>query len=99
MKTEGTISILPISIRRVLLRVVGDSELITHNWSEKAKKEMRDSERADHFDFKARRDTGPSEVDARLEEAEATEPVREGATQTDRRATRQAKQAGLEGMS
>jgi hypothetical protein len=85
MKTEGTISILPISIRRVLLRVVGDSELITHNWSEKAKKEMRD--------------TGPSEVDARLEEAEATEPVREGATQTDRRATRQAKQAGLEGMS
>jgi predicted RNA-binding protein YlxR (DUF448 family) len=57
------------------------------------------TKRGDHFDFGARRDTGPSEDNARLEEAEAAEPVRDEAAQTERRATRQAKQAGLEGMS
>lgn len=40
--TETTvITIPPIEIKTYMLRIVGDSPLITHAWSEKAKKAMR----------------------------------------------------------
>jgi hypothetical protein len=44
-KTE-TVSIVipPINVKRVELRLVGDSPLIQHKWSEKAKKEMLDKQ-------------------------------------------------------
>lgn len=42
-KTE-LVEIKPVDIRRVKVRIVGDSPLITHKWSEKAKKEIRDKE-------------------------------------------------------
>lgn len=38
--TETVIAIPPIEIKTYVLRIVGDSPLITHAWSEKAKKEM-----------------------------------------------------------
>lgn len=40
----GVLEIPPLVTTKVILRIVGDSELITHNWSEKAKKEMRDKQ-------------------------------------------------------
>ena len=40
-KTEkAVISITPLSIKRIPIRLVGDSPLIIHAWSEKAKKQM-----------------------------------------------------------
>lgn len=39
-----SITIPPIDIREVTLKIVGDSPLIMHKWSEKAKKEMLDSQ-------------------------------------------------------
>lgn len=41
--TQTTI-IKPLDIRRVQLRVVGDSPLVVHQWSEKAKQMMRDKQ-------------------------------------------------------
>lgn len=41
---ETVIAIPPIEIKTYVLRIVGDSPLITHAWSEKAKKEMRDKQ-------------------------------------------------------
>ena len=38
------LEIPPLTTKTVVVRIVGDSELITHNWSEKAKKEMRDKQ-------------------------------------------------------
>lgn len=38
------ITIPPIDVRRMELTLVGDSELIMHKWSEKAKKEMLDKQ-------------------------------------------------------
>ena len=38
------VEIRPMEIRRVKLRIVGDSPLIVHTWSEKARKEIRDKE-------------------------------------------------------
>lgn len=38
------VEIKPIEIRRVKVRIVGDTPLIVHTWSEKARKEIRDKE-------------------------------------------------------
>lgn len=38
------VTIPPIDVRRMTLKLVGDSELICHKWSEKAKKEMLDKQ-------------------------------------------------------
>lgn len=44
-KVEPTeLAIPPLTIKNVVLHIVGDSEVITHNWSEKAKREMRDKQ-------------------------------------------------------
>jgi hypothetical protein len=40
----GMLTIPPIEIKTYILRIVGDSPLITHAWSEKAKKQMRDKQ-------------------------------------------------------
>lgn len=40
----GVIDVPQIQVARALIRVVGDSELITHQWSEKAKGQMRDKQ-------------------------------------------------------
>lgn len=40
----ATLSIPPLTIKSVVLHIVGDSEVITHQWSEKAKKQMRDKQ-------------------------------------------------------
>lgn len=42
-KTTEVIEIKPVDKRIVNLRIVGDTPIIFHNWSEKAKKEMLDS--------------------------------------------------------
>lgn len=42
-KDNETISIRPIDIRKARLRIVGDTPLIVHAWSEKAKKMMLDT--------------------------------------------------------
>lgn len=41
---SAVIQIPPIEIKTYVLRIVGDSPLVTHAWSEKAKKEMRDKQ-------------------------------------------------------
>lgn len=41
---EEVISIKPVKTSRVKVRIVGDSPLIVHAWSEKAKKEMLDKQ-------------------------------------------------------
>lgn len=41
---QQAIVIPPISVRRLELKLVGDSPLIVHKWSEKAKKEMLDKQ-------------------------------------------------------
>ena len=43
-KEEQIISIKPLDIQRVNIRIVGDSPLIVHAWSEKAKKMMLDAQ-------------------------------------------------------
>lgn len=43
-KETESINIRPIDIRKTVIRVVGDTPLIVHAWSEKAKKEMLDSQ-------------------------------------------------------
>lgn len=40
----AALAIPPLMIQNIVLHIVGDSELITHQWSEKAKKEMRDKQ-------------------------------------------------------
>lgn len=42
-KATEVVEIRPLNIQRVQLRIVGDSPLIIHNWSEKAKKQMLDT--------------------------------------------------------
>ena len=39
-KAEATVEIRPLDIRRVPIRIIGDSPLIVHAWSEKAKRMM-----------------------------------------------------------
>lgn len=39
-----TISLPPLKIETISIRLIGDSPLISHRWSEKAKKEMRDKQ-------------------------------------------------------
>ena len=43
-KEAEAISIKPIEIEKVKIRIVGDSPLIVHAWSEKAKKMMLDTQ-------------------------------------------------------
>lgn len=43
---EKAISIPAINIQTAIIRVVGDSPLIMHKWSEKAKKEILDKHRS-----------------------------------------------------
>jgi len=41
---EVVVEIQPLNIRPLMIRLVGDGPLVVHNWSEKAKKEMRDKQ-------------------------------------------------------
>lgn len=43
-KTTEIIEIKPIEIKKVQLRIIGDTPLIMHAWSEKAKKQMLDAQ-------------------------------------------------------
>lgn len=43
-KDEVLVSIVPIDIKRVPIRIVGDSSLIVHAWSDKAKKMMLEAQ-------------------------------------------------------
>lgn len=43
-KTEEVISIRPVEKRIVNIRIVGDSPLIVHNWTKKAKQQMLDAQ-------------------------------------------------------
>lgn len=43
-KTETVISIKPLDIQKINIRIVGDTPLIVHSWSEKAKKMMLDAQ-------------------------------------------------------
>ena len=42
--TKEMVEIKPIEVKRVKARLVGDTPLIVHTWSEKARKEIRDKE-------------------------------------------------------
>lgn len=44
VKKEETVSIPAINIQQAIIKVVGDSSLIVHKWSEKAKKEILDKQ-------------------------------------------------------
>lgn len=44
MAAEQTVTIPKINVQTIELRLVGDSPLICHRWSEKAKKQMRDKQ-------------------------------------------------------
>lgn len=43
-KTTETVAIKPLKLKRIPIRIVGDTPLIVHAWSEKAKKEMLDAQ-------------------------------------------------------
>ena len=43
-KAETTVEIRPLDIRRVPIRIIGDSPLIVHAWSEKAKRMMLEAQ-------------------------------------------------------
>ena len=43
-KEETVVAIKPLDIKRVPIRIVGDTPLIVHAWSEKAKKMMLDAQ-------------------------------------------------------
>lgn len=43
-KTEEVVEIRPLDIRRVPIKIVGDTPLIVHAWSEKAKRMMLDAQ-------------------------------------------------------
>lgn len=43
-KEETVVEIKPLDIQRVNIRIVGDTPLIVHRWSEKAKKEILDKQ-------------------------------------------------------
>ena len=43
-KEESVVEIKPLDIKRVNIRIVGDTPLIVHAWSEKAKKEILDKQ-------------------------------------------------------
>lgn len=54
MATTGTIEIPPTEFGTILMRLHGESELIQHAWSEKAKRMMRDKQQ--------KKATGPKEA-------------------------------------
>ena len=41
---KETVAIRPIKLKKIPIRIVGDTPLIVHAWSEKAKKEMLDTQ-------------------------------------------------------
>ena len=43
-KEENIITIVPLDIKTVKIRIVGDSPLLVHAWDEKAKKMMLDAQ-------------------------------------------------------
>lgn len=53
-KEKGIIEIKPIKISKAQITIVGDTPLIIHNWSEKAKKEMLDSQTKNKKEKKAK---------------------------------------------
>lgn len=53
-KEKGIIEIKPIRISKAHITIVGDTPLIIHNWSEKAKKEMLDSQTKNKKEKKAK---------------------------------------------
>ena len=42
--TKDTVAIKPLKLKRIPIRIIGDTPLIVHAWSEKAKKEMLDAQ-------------------------------------------------------
>ncbi len=42
--TKDTVTIKPLILKRIQIRIIGDTPLIVHAWSEKAKKEMLDTQ-------------------------------------------------------
>lgn len=53
-KENGIIEIKPIRISKAHITIVGDTPLIIHNWSEKAKKEMLDAQTKNKKEKKAK---------------------------------------------
>lgn len=53
-KEKGIIEIKPIRVSKAQITIVGDTPLIIHNWSEKAKKEMLDSQTKNKKEKKAK---------------------------------------------
>lgn len=43
-KSTETVAIKPLKLKRIPIRIIGDTPLIVHAWSEKAKKEMLDAQ-------------------------------------------------------
>ena len=65
-KEESVVEIRPLDIKRVNIRIVGDTPLIVHRWSEKAKKEINEF---DINDFKKKADDLKEEIEDAIEEA------------------------------
>ena len=55
-KATALLEIPPLEIKVVRLHIVGDSPIMTHQWSEKAKKEMRDKQMGKAVGKKAPKD-------------------------------------------
>ena len=53
-EAQSVITINPIKLQKARIKIVGDSPLIVHSWSEKAKKEMLDAQRKVKKDKKAK---------------------------------------------
>jgi hypothetical protein len=56
----------PIAIKTVIFKIVGDSPLITHQWSEKAKKQIRDKQMGE---AQANRNKEPKDPEAEFQAA------------------------------
>lgn len=52
-ETQNTITINPINVKQAKITIVGDTPLIVHAWSEKAKKEMLEAQQKKKKDKKA----------------------------------------------
>jgi hypothetical protein len=73
----GTLAIPELDIRTAVFRIVGTSPLITHAWSEKAKKQMRDKQQG-----KAAEGKEPKNPEAEMEGATYRLPTGEPAIPT-----------------
>lgn len=55
-KSDQTVELKPLKIETVNLRIVGDTQLIMHRWSEKAKRMMLDKQMGKATEKKAKKD-------------------------------------------